>query len=413
MRSRTRSGLPRARLTALLAVLWFAAIVPTPANSALTADAAAWLAAVKQEAAERGISQSTISAALDGWEPIPRILELDQRQPEFTQTLWTYLERTVNETRIKRGRELLVKHRPLLEQIRRAYGVQPRFLVAIWALETNYGDYTGGFPVIGALATLAFDQRRSAFFRSELFKALKILDEGHIKLSRMEGSWAGAMGQVQFMPSTFDRYAVDHNGDGRRDIWTNLPDAFASAANYLRAIGWRGDQIWGREVRLPPGFDWNQATLEVKKPIRAWQELGVRRAGGGDLPTADFASSIILPGGHRGPAFMVYGNFEALLEWNRSVLYALSVSLLSNEIAERGGLMAKAPADDRPMSRAEVKEMQNLLVALGYDPGQPDGVIGTRTRAALRAFQQSRRLPADGYPTPVMLDHLRRAKRTS
>ncbi|MEE9210309.1 MAG: lytic murein transglycosylase, partial [Kiloniellales bacterium] len=346
-------------------------------------------------------------AALTGLAPIERVLELDRRQPEFTRTFWAYLDRAVTAQRIERGRELLAQHRGLLEQVRRRYNVQPRYLVAFWGLESNFGKNTGGFPVIAALATLAYDARRGAFFRAQLLDALRILDRGHVDPTRMQGSWAGAMGQLQFIPSTFMSYAVDFDGDGRRDIWTDLPDVFASAANFLAGIGWRGDELWGREVRLPAGFDWELASLKVRKPIADWQRLGVRRADGSALPGADISGAIVLPAGHQGPAFLVYGNFDKILTWNRSLLYAIAVGYLSDRLAGRGPLLAARPAQEQPLSRAQVEEMQSLLGRLGFDAGEPDGVVGTKTRAALRAFQRQAKMAPDGYPTAELLAGLR------
>jgi membrane-bound lytic murein transglycosylase B len=374
---------------------------------------ATWLEGVKRDAAAAGISMDTLHTALADIAPITRVLELDRRQPEFTQTFWTYMDKRVTPERVARGRALLVEHKDLLDAVRRRYGVQPRFLVAFWGLESNFGDFTGGFPVIGALATLAYDERRSAFFRSQLLDALKIVDEGHIAAAEMTGSWAGAMGQVQFIPSTFVRYAVDNDGDGRRDIWHTLPDVFASAANYLSRIGWRGDETWGREVRLPADFDWDLASLKVRKPIAEWQRLGVRRADGSDLPKADMAGAIVLPAGHKGTAFLVYGNFDSILTWNRSILYALAVGHLADRLVGKGPLLAERPAHDRPLSRAEVEEIQSLLARLGFDPGTPDGVLGAKTRAALRAYQRQSDLAPDGYPTPEVLQRLRRAAEQS
>jgi membrane-bound lytic murein transglycosylase B len=308
---------------------------------------------------------------------------------------------------MERGHALLREHAALLEKVRRRYNVQPRFLVAFWGLESNFGEFTGGLSVIGALATLAYDERRSAFFRAQLLDALRILDQGHIDVANMKGSWAGAMGQLQFIPSTFVGYAVDFDGNGRRDIWNSLPDVFGSAANYLSSIGWRGDETWGREVRLPRDFDWELASLSIRKPISDWQRLGVRRTDGRDLPKADISGSIVLPAGHKGPAFLVYGNFRAILDWNRSILYALAVGHLADRLAGKGPLLSPRPAREQALSRAQVKEMQSLLTGLGYDPGTPDGVVGSQTRAALREFQRQARLAADGYPTPELLKSLR------
>ena len=391
-------------LTLLLTVL------ALPARAQQSQDFTAWLAAVKSEAAARGISQKTIAAAFKDMEPLARVIELDRRQPEFTTTFWGYVSRAVSENRIARGKELLAKHGRLLRRIQQRYGVPPRVLVAFWGLETNYGGNMGGFPVIGALATLAYDNRRADFFRAELFDALRMVDQGHIAAGRMVDSWAGAMGHVQFLPSTYLRHAVDYDGDGRRDIWNSVPDALASAANYLRAIAWNGGELWGREVRLPPGFDIGQANLKTRKSVREWRKLGVRKANGSNLPNADVMGAIMLPGGHKGPAFLVYRNFDVIMEWNRSLLYALAVGILSDQIGGRPALVATAPPDERPMSRREVEEIQKLLVSLGYEVGEVDGVVGAQTRAALRSFQQSAKLPPDGYPTPQLLERLRRAK---
>ncbi len=386
--------------------------VPRALAQVTAAEASAfqtWLEALKREAAGRGISQATITAALDGVRPVPRILELDQRQPEFVSTFWSYTEHAVSEERVEQGVAMMATQGPLLRKISARYGVPPRVLVAIWGLESNYGQNPGGYSVISSLVTLAYDQRRSKLFRAQLFDALKILDQGHIRLDDMLGSWAGAMGQVQFMPSTFMRYAVDQNGDGRRDIWNSLPDAFASAASFLRAIGWKPGQNWGREVRLPAGFDLNTATLKIKKTVNEWRNLGVRRADGGALPSASLQGSILLPAGQAGPAFLVYQNYRTILGWNRSTLYALAVGILSDRVAGRPGLVATAPTNERRLSRAEVEEMQKRLLALGYDVGEVDGVMGSRTRAALRSYQQRSKLPPDGYPTPEILEHLRQA----
>jgi membrane-bound lytic murein transglycosylase B len=372
-------------------------------------DFARWLADLRLEARGQGISQATLDRALGSVKPIARVIELDRRQPEFTQTFWSYLDRAVSDQRVETGRRLLAKHAALLQDVERRYGVQPRFLVAIWGLESDYGNVTGGFPVIGALVTLAHDERRSDFFRAELLQSLRIIDQGHISAERMTGSWAGAMGQVQFMPTTFAAYAVDGDGDGRRDIWHSLPDAFASAANFLRALSWQGDKTWGREVRLPGDFDWELNGLGQSKTLEEWQALGVRRVGGGDLPQVEVSGSIVLPAGHTGPAFLVYQNYRSTLGWNRSHLYAIAVGHLADRIAGGGRFLSKRPANDRPLSRVEIKEIQSRLTALGFDPGPVDGVIGSGSRAALRAYQRSAKQPPDGYPTARLLDELRQA----
>jgi len=305
----------------------------TPAYAQGAQDFGQWLTALRTEARQAGISDATLDAALTGIAPIPRIIELDRRQPEGRLTAAQYLERVAAPSRIEAGRARLAQNRPLLERIGAQYGVQPRFIVALWGIETDYGRNTGGFGVIEALATLAYDGRRSDFFRSELLSALRILDEGHIAVAAMQGSWAGAMGQSQFMPSSFLRYAVDENGDGRRDIWSTPADVFASIANYLARVGWKDDQTWGRPVRLPSGFDQALIDMDTVRPIGGWQALGVRRADGGDLPGRQLPASIVQPDGPGTQAYMVYDNFKTTLKWNRSTYFALAVGRLADGMA--------------------------------------------------------------------------------
>ena len=294
-----------------------------------------WRKGVRSEALGLGISAAIFDAAFADVEPIPRVIELDRSQPEVTLTFDQYVERVVPESRVAKGRKLLAEHRDLLEPIGRKYGVPPRFIVALWGIETNFGQYLGGFPVIGALATLAHDGRRSAYFRQELLHALRILEDGHITPDSMMGSWAGAMGQSQFMPSSFVNYAVDHDGDGRRDIWGTQGDVFASAANYLAQAGWHAGETWGRRVALPAGFDHALTGLEVTKTLADWQALGLRRGDGGALPQAAMSGSVVLPGGEGGPAYLVYDNYRTIMRWNRSFYFATSVGLLADGIGRR------------------------------------------------------------------------------
>ncbi|MEQ9111505.1 MAG: lytic murein transglycosylase [Rhodospirillaceae bacterium] len=356
-----------------------------------------WLQAVSNEAKSLGLKDSVVDEALEGVEPVPRVIELDRQQPEFTQSFWAYLDGRVSENRISEGKRLLSEHAKLLREIELKHGVQPRFLIAFWGLETNFGKFLGGFSVIESLATLAYDDRRSAFFRAELFDALRILNGGHIERENMMGSWAGAMGQPQFMPSTFTRHAIDENGDGRIDIWGSLPDVFGSAANYLSNVGWNNEYTWGREVSLPADFDLNLVDLSKKRSLAAWQEAGVRRIDGRDLPQADITGALVLPAGHKGPAFLVYGNFDAIMNWNRSLLYAISVGHLADRLIGMGPLKS-ARHTERPLSRDQVLELQAILNRLGHESGEPDGQVGPRTRSAIQAFQKENGLPADGYP---------------
>ena len=304
-------------------------------TDAQEADFAAWLTEFRQAAQAAGISPATLDAVLPGLTFRSRVVELDRHQPEGTLTYAEYLSRVLPPARVNRGKRLLRRHRAVLTEIGDAYGVQPRFIVALWGIESDFGRVTGGFPVLDALATLAFDGRRGEFFGGQLIEALRIVDDGHIEPDKMLGSWAGAMGQSQFMPSSFQQFAVDHDGDGRRDIWGTLPDVFASAANYLASAGWQHDQTWGRQVRLPEGFDLDLAGLEVKKPLNEWQALGVRRSNGDDLPTRPLPASLILPGGPEGPAFLTYPNYRVLLKWNRSHYFATTVGQFADLLAAR------------------------------------------------------------------------------
>ncbi|MDZ7713297.1 MAG: lytic murein transglycosylase [Rhodovibrio sp.] len=366
-----------------------------------------WLRDLRAEARDEGIGAATLESALNGVAPVNRVIELDQQQPEFTQTFWTYMDKRVTQGRIERGRDLLAKHRDLLARIEADYGVQPRFLIAFWGLETNFGDYLGAFQVIDALATLAYDRRRADFFRAQLLDALRIVDQGHVTAANMKGSWAGAMGHLQFIPSTFVGHAVDRTGDGRKDIWGTLPDVFASGANYLSNLGWEGDQLWGREVVLPDGFDLSQASLSVRKPLDAWADMGVRKANGQPLSTPEgMQGSVVLPQGHEGPAFLVYENFRHILSWNRSINYAIAVGHLADRIVGLPAIQHGRDLDNRPLSFAQAEQLQRLLNQLGFDAGPVDGVPGSQTRAAIRAFQQANGLPADGYPSVSLLERL-------
>ena len=294
-----------------------------------------WVQELKIEAQSRGISPSLLDDAFQDIKPLPRVLELDRKQPESTMTFLEYKKHVISPRRIQQGREMLSRHRDVLTEVGQHYGVPPRFIVALWGIETSYGKNTGGFNVIEALATLAYDGRRSQYFRGELLNALQILQEGHASIPTMKGSWAGAMGQSQFMPSSFLKLAVDFDGDGRKDIWTTHADVFASAANYLSQSGWHTGETWGRPVRLPNGFDQRETGLKISKPLPSWHKMGVRRGDGRDLPMVAMKGSIILPDKTLVPAFLVYHNYRVLMRWNRSFYFATSVGLLADAIVRR------------------------------------------------------------------------------
>ncbi len=316
----------------LLTITWLIAACATSSAETRTPVFEAWLTELRRDALGQEISDETLNVALARVKPNPRIIELDRSQPEFTLSFDDYLQRVVSNRRVRMGRQRLAKYRGMLRSISQQYGVQPRFLVALWGIETNFGRTTGAYPVVESLVTLAYDGRRSQFFREELLIALHIVDQGHVQPGKMKGSWAGAMGQVQFMPSTFQRYAVDYDGDGLRDIWGSKADALASAANYLSAAGWHYDQTWGRRVRLPKNFDPQLVGTDIAKDLSEWQRLGVRRADGRDLPSRDLPASVIQPGDSDGPAYIVYDNYRTLLEWNRSDYFATAVGTLADRI---------------------------------------------------------------------------------
>lgn len=293
-----------------------------------------WLAGVRAQARSEGISEPVLNAALSGIQLRPKIITLDRKQPEGKLSFARYYKNVITAERVKTGRALYHKHKAELDRAAERYGVQPQYIVALWGIETSYGRNTGGFDVVEALATLAYDGRRSKFFRSELMQALKILEEGHIAPPEMKGSWAGAMGQNQFMPSSFFKFAVDGNNDGRIDIWKTLPDVFASTAHYLSTSGWRGDERWGRAVKLPRGFSPELARARQTKSLSEWSALGITLPGHSPLPNApEIRAELVVPDGVDGRAFLVYNNFQTILEWNRSTYFALSVGLLADAIA--------------------------------------------------------------------------------
>ena len=401
----------RKLLLALLVILLSPVL---PAQESVEQSFDAWLLELRNQAGSLGISNTTLDAAFaDVASPLERVLELDRSQPEFVQTFTGYMSNRMSDARIERGKRLLEEHRDLFARIQARYGVQPHYLVAFWALESNFGDYTGGFSVIRALATLAYDPRRADFFRDELLTALRIIDNGHIAADRMTGSWAGAMGQCQFMPSTFATYGTDGDGDGRVDIWNSLPDVFASAANFLSRSGWRGDERWGREVLLPDNFDFALAGTGVRKTVTEWNQLGIRRVDGTALGNADMQASVIIPAGANGPAFLAYNNFRTTMVWNRSTFYAISVGHLADRFVGGGPIQHMPENEEQALARADVLEMQELLNAAGVDAGIPDGILGSQTREAVRNYQLLKGLPPDGYPTYELLVGMREEASTN
>jgi len=354
-----------------------------------------FLGNVRQIAIEQGVSKSTIDKAFFELSPNLDILEADRKQAEFSQNFWHYINKRVNQTRLNNGYDTLKQNTSLLNKVSQKYGVPNYILVSFLGLESNYGNYTGKLSLIQSLATLAFDPRRSDFFTRELVTLLKLIDKGKIPIDA-KGSWAGAMGAVQFMPSNVQAYGVDADKDGIVDLWNSQEDIYSSAANFLKHLGWKKGQKWGREVTIPKNFDYRLTGLQNKKKVTDWGSLGIRKANGSALPNSSMEGSLIVPMGHRGPAFLVYQNFSVILGWNRSQLYALSVGYLGDRIKGQGRLRAKV-LDEPLLSKEDILSIQETFNILGYDVGVADGVLGPKTRAAARQFQSDIGMVADGY----------------
>ena len=365
-----------------------------------------WIAAFRPRALAAGIRPATLDQALTGLTLREDVLEKERTQAEFTRTIWDYLDRAVSAERIAAGRAALEKHGDILGRIAARYGVDPQIVVAIWGLESNFGTLRGDVPTIAALATLAATNRRGAYFESELLAALRILQAGDVTAAKMTGSWAGAMGHTQFMPSNYLTLAVDFDGDGRRDIWADDPaDALASSAAYLARWGWQAGQPWGVEIVLPQGFDYHLAGERVQKPAAEWQALGVCRVGGGDVPDAG-PSRVLLPAGALGAAFLICPNFHVIEHYNRADAYVLAVGHLGDRIMGGGPILTPWPRDLRALTREECVALQNRLTQAGFDTGGADGRIGPRTQSALRAFQTASGLVPDGFASLAILRRL-------
>lgn len=356
------------------------------------------ISSLSAKAKAAGISSSTISSSLAKARFNARVIELDRQQPEFTTSFADYFNRRVTDQRVEQGKALMVKHRALLDRVSKQYGVPAPYILAFWGLETNYGSFLGNMSAVDTLSTLACDQRRSDFFTTELINSLRILDGHDVKPDKLIGSWAGAMGNFQFMPSAFLKYAVDYDGDNKRDLWSSTPDAMASAANFLKGLGWQTSDRWGQEVKLPTGFSFLEAGLKNSRPISEWRKLGVKSADNTPLTTVDGSASLLVPSGHKGPAFLVYDNFNVIMRWNRSEFYALAVGNLADRIAGAGKLIQPPPEDAPRLRRNQVILLQEQLNKKGFNTGTPDGILGPGTRRAISEFQNQQGMIADGFP---------------
>ncbi|MER5173159.1 lytic murein transglycosylase [Thioclava sp. GXIMD2076] len=367
----------------------------------------AWVNNFRARALSNGISAGTWDRATRGIKYNPKVIERDRYQSEFTKSIWDYLDSAVSDTRVSNGRAVLSENRAALTQIEARYGVPKEVVVAVWGMESNYGANRGKMAVIPSLATLAYDGRRGEFFAKQLIAALQIIDAGDIDAAHMTGSWAGAMGHTQFIPTSYLTYAVDFTGDGRRDIWSSDPtDALASTASYLAKSGWQRGVEWGREVVLPAGFNYGLTGKGTRKSASEWAALGVRDANGRSLPDMG-PTSIIVPAGAKGPAFLISGNFRAILRYNNADSYALGVSHLADRIAGKGPFVQDWPRTGKPLTQAQKVELQERLTARGFDTQGTDGKIGANTTEAIVAYQRSAGLSPDGYPTLELLQTLR------
>lgn len=380
---------PRKRLLPMLLL----AALTTAAAPARADDAFARCLANLQPAAQAaGVSASTWREHTAGLAPDPSVLERLDFQPEFRIPIWDYLAGLVDDERVADGRARLAEHGRTLAEVERRFGVDPATVVAVWGVESDFGRSRGRYPIVQSLATLSCAGRRQPFFRGELFATLRIVQGGHLAPDQLIGSWAGAFGQTQFMPSTYERLAVDFDGDGRRDLVASIPDALASTAHFLQRAGWRTGEPWGFEVRLPAGLDLNGEGRRVKRPLSAWTARGVRRADGSPLARdglgADARAGLLAPAGAAGPAFLVLRNFDAIYSYNAAESYGLAIAHLADRLRGGAPFVAPWPTDDPGLSRAERRELQRLLIARGHDIGEVDGMLGERSRAAIRAEQQ-------------------------
>ncbi len=410
----------------------------------------AWLIDVTQQAVLNGVSEETAKKISQHIQFLPNLIQLDRTQPEFITPFMDYYHQRVDAKKIQLGREKIIKHQVLLNEIEERYGVPKSYLIAFWGMETNYGHNQGNINVLSSLATLGFEGRRAEFFRQQLIDAMRIVDSTQLNIAAWQGSWAGAFGHMQFMPSTFNTYAVDGDGDDQINLVHSEVDALTSAANYLSQIGWQADQPSMIEVQLPEKFAIQQAQLNIKKPVSEWMQLGVEAIQGKRvtrhltnhshkkkrkskalkkitlesenikesyviektvtlnhvMQDTTQTAAILLPQGWRGPAFMVFSNFDALMDWNRSVNYALSVAQLAQQINAQSPVLGGLKAEAGALSFVQMQQLQNMLNRFGFDAGAPDGFPGLQTQSAIRAYQLSRQLPADGYASPHLYQQL-------
>jgi membrane-bound lytic murein transglycosylase B len=380
--------------------------LPAPPAPGVEADFPTFIRDFETTAIAAGITPDTYNKAMAGVAPITTLQQAIDNQPEFAKQIWSYLDSAVSARRIANAEAMLTRYAGILSGIETRSGMPKEILVAIWGMETDYGSTVGDYNLFSSLATQAWAGPRQRYARGELLAALKLLQEQNYPVSEMTSSWAGAFGQTQFMPSTFFKYATDGDGDGKIDLWSSPADALASTATMLTQEGWQTGKPWGTAVTLPPLFDLSLADLDDTRPLSDWAAMGIKPASGGELAAGDDPASLYLPAGARGPAFLLLGNFRVIMKYNNAAPYALAVGLLADRMAGAPPLAASWPRDERALSRDERSQFQTDLKTLGYDPGDTDGVLGRKTRAALKQYQKTKNLPADGFPTSELLASL-------
>jgi lytic murein transglycosylase len=379
---------------------------PQPANCRNTGSFEAWIEGYRKEAIANGISRRTVAATLDDITFDPSIIARDRKQSFFAQSFLAFSDKLISQNRIQNGLARLKQHRDLFARVEKQYGVPDAVIAALWALESDYGASMGKLSILRSLATLAYDCRRGEMFRAELMDTLRIIDRGDLTPEDMIGSWAGELGQTQFLASHYLKHAVDYDGDGRRNLMASVPDVVASTANFLVHLGWQRGQPWLQEVRVPGNLAWDQADLAIQHPRSKWAGWGVTQIDGRPLPADAAQASLLLPMGRHGPAFLAYQNFQVFLQWNQSLNYCLTVAYLATRLAGAPP-MSRGSQPIPELGMEQVKDLQQLLANRGYQVGEIDGKLGAGTRAAIKAAQMKLGLPADSYPTPDLIDRLR------
>ncbi len=381
--------------------------VLSSADLGMDKDFEEWKQDFKKEALLYGITEENFQKALASLKYDPEVIKLDADQPEFTRNIWDYIDNATSKRRIKKGRRLLKKHKKLFDSLEEEFGVQREIILSIWAMESDFGRNYGKKNVLRSLATLAYHGKRAEFAKEELLIALSMIQQQKLSPEKLVGSWAGAMGQAQFMPSSYVRYALDYNKDGKKDLWKSLPDILASIANYLSKSGWRRGEHWGVEVKLPKDFDWRLNSSAYELRFFQWKLLGVERVNGKPFENLQRIATLFIPAGRFGPVFLVTHNFNVIKSYNKSSSYAMTVALLSELFGDGETNQIAWPRDDKALSRAQIKEIQLRLAVAGHDPGEADGKIGSKTREAIRTWQLEHDLPGDGYANLELLELLR------